>query len=197
MSNALRPGPADIDALAIDPGTSALTESPAPGPAGLTVEGPGDAALMQPFEWKRLGFLSPPRVVVSDGRRLYRVWGGTSLERGDEQGAGVFFSLERPTSRRDAERRSAIVEFGNACLFVSEFDVPPGTPMLVGAVDPGDDVHPSMEGAGQQVFIRNPWARRLVVVGAAARLTDDFGGAWVYSGEKTREPKQDAKAGWN
>jgi hypothetical protein len=125
------------------------------------------------------------------------VWGGTSLERGDWHGRGVFFSFQIPPSRRHAERLFAIVEFGNACLFVSEFDVPPGTPMFAGPVDPGDDVHPSLVEAGEQVFVPNPWARRLVQVGPAARLVDDLGGAWVYSGAKTHEPGKGVKDGWN
>jgi hypothetical protein len=123
---------------------------------------------------------------ISDGRCLYRVWGGTSLEHGDPRSPGVFFSFQCPTSRLDAERLFAIAEFGNACLFVSQFDVPPGTPMLVGDVDPGDYVHPSLQGAGMQVFIQNPLAQRLVRTGQASRLENDMGGASVYTGPRAR-----------
>jgi hypothetical protein len=57
---------------------------------------------------------------MSDGRCLYRVWDGTSLEHGDARCAGVFFSFQRPASRLEAERLFAIAEFGNACTFVSD-----------------------------------------------------------------------------
>jgi hypothetical protein len=152
---------------------------------------------LQPFEWQALGFLSPPLATTAGGRRLFRVWGGTSLERGDPHGRGVFYSFERPASRLDAERRFAIAEFGNSCLFVSEFEAASDTVVWVGRVDPGESVHPDLADAGEQVFIGNPGAQRLVQVGAAVRLEDDLGGAWVYSGPKTREPAQDAKGEWN
>jgi hypothetical protein len=69
--------------------------------------------------------------------------------------------------------------------------------MFVGAVDPGDDVLPDLAEAGEQVFIRNPWAQRLVQVGLADRLEDDLGGAWVYTGPQTREPGKGVKTRWN
>ena len=204
MSNGFPPGPWNGGGEWSDEGTLALTEAPAPGPVGFSVGStPADDSAAQtgeadvPFDWKAYGFLAPPSTVVSDGRPLFRVWGGTSLEQGDPQGRGVFFSFQRPASRRDAERLFAIAEFGNACIFVSQFDVPSGTPMFVGDVELGDDVHPALAGAGQQVFIQNPWAQRLIRVGAASRLEDDLGGAWIYSGPKTREPEKGAKGGWN
>ena len=204
MSNGLPPGTRNSGGRWNDEGTLALVKSPAPGPLGFggggTPEdgrsaGSGEADV--PFDWKAYGFSSKPLQVVSDGRPLFRVWGGTSLERGNENGRGVFFSFQCPTSRLDAERLFAIAEFGNACAFVSQFDVPPGTPMFVGGVDPGDDVHPAIAGAGVQVFIQNPWAQRLVRVGPARPLENDLGGAWIYSGPKTREPETGAKDGWN
>ena len=199
MSNGHPPGPWHAGRHSIDEGTLALTQTPEPGPVGDTAPDrdsrPGETDV--PFDWKALGFTSAPRVVIADGRRLFRVWGGTSLERGDPGSRGVFFSFQCPASQREAERLFAIAEFGNACTFVTEFDVLPGTLMFVGSVDPGDDVHPSLEGAGEQVFIRNPWARRLVRVGSASRLERDTGGAWIYSGPKTREPEKGTKDGWN
>jgi hypothetical protein len=204
MSNGFAPGPWNGGSEWNDEGTLALTESPAPGPVGYSVEStPADDSAAQsgesdvPFDWKAYGFNAPPRLMVADGRQLFRVWGGTSLERGDENSRGVFFSFQAPSSRLDAERLFAIAEFGNACTFVSQFDVPSGTPMFVGEVNPGDDVHPALAGAGEQVFIQNPWAQRLIRVGPASRLENDLGGAWIYSGPKTREPEKDAKGGWN
>ena len=200
MSSALTPGPwGGGDSR--DEGTLALAAAPRPGPVGGSPNGshlddtghpggPGD----RPFDWKRLGFSAPPCAAVSDGRHVFRVWGGTSLERGDEKGWGVFFSYERPASQRDAEARFAIMEFGNACTFVSEFEVPPGTPMVIGPVDPGDDVHPNLAAPGEQIFIRNPWAQRLVRVGPPARLERAPGDPHVYSGPNTREPAKDR---WN
>ena len=204
MSNGFPPGPWNGGGEWSDEGTLALTESPAPGPVGFSAAStPADATDAQsgevdvPFDWKAYGFKSPPHLAVSDGRQLYRVWGGTSLEQGDPRGRGVFFSFQCPGSRLEAERLFAIAEFGNGCTFVSQFDVPPGTPMFVGEVDPGDDVHPALVGAGEQVFIQNPWAQRLIRVGPASPLTNDLGGAWIYSGPKTREPEKSAKDGWN
>jgi hypothetical protein len=204
MSNGFPPGPWNGGGEWEDDGTLALTDAPAPGPLGIGDAGtPIDYVGAQagsadsPFDWKAYGFSAPPRLVVSDGRPLFRVWGGTSLERGNENGRGVFFSFARPSSRFEAERLFAVAEFGNACTFVSQFDVPPGIPMFVGNVDPGDDVHPALAAAGEQVFIQNPWAQRLVRVGPANRLENDLGGAWIYSGPKTREPEKGAKGGWN
>lgn len=68
--------------------------------------------------------------------------------------------------------------------------------MFVGAVDPGDDVHASLAQAGEQVFIRNPWAKRLVRGAPASQLVNDLGGAWVYTGDKTRQPEKSARTGW-
>jgi|RhiMethySRZTD1v2_1073278.scaffolds.fasta_scaffold00065_3 hypothetical protein len=177
----------------MDDGTSALTGSPAPGPSGLGAAedlagADWQAATLQRANWKALGFAAPPRVLTADGRRLYRVWGGTSLERGDPRSPGVFCSFERPTSRMDAERRFAIAEFGNACRFVSEFEVATGTVMLVGPVDPGDVVDPKLADAGDQVFVPNPAAQCLMLVGAATRLEDDLGGRQVYTGPRPRKP---------
>jgi hypothetical protein len=180
MAHALPPGPLDLTPLAIDDDTNARTESPLPGPVGLDVDDAGP--VVAPLDWRNLGFLSPPFAMTADGRRLYRVWGGTSLERGDPNSRGVFFSFTRPATRWQAEGLFAIAEFGNACRFVSEFEAPPGTMLFVGRVDPGDDVHPRLADAGEQVFIRNPEAQRVVRVGQAARLEDDFGGHQVYSG---------------
>jgi hypothetical protein len=108
-------------------------------------------------------------------RRQVIVWGGTSLEHGD-----LF----------------AIAEFGNTCTFVSQFDVPPGTPMFVGDVDPGDDVHASLQGAG--VFIQNPWAQRLVRTGPASRLENDMGaGHGCTRGPGPAQSERGAKGVWN
>jgi len=184
----------------MDEGTLALARSPEPSPVGSMPDLDRDAAaplVEAPLDWRALGFLSQPRLIVADGRRLFRVWGGTSLERGDANSRGVFFSFQRPASQREAERLFAIAEFGNACTFVTEFDVPSGISMYVGAVDPGDDVHITLAIAGEQVFIRNPWAQRLVQVGSASRLERDLGGAWIYTGTGTREPGTGTKGGWN
>ena len=182
MAHALRPGPLRHDDMVVDEGTTPLAESGAAGALRLDPHVEFDEELaMRQLDWKRLGFQAPPFVTAADGRRLYRVWGGTSLERGDPGSAGVFFSFARPKSRAEAEGFFAIAEFGNACRFVSEFEVPPGTVMLVGRVDPGHDVHPALDDAGDQVFILNPAAQRLVLVGAATALEDDFGGHEVYT----------------
>jgi hypothetical protein len=201
VANATPPAFPDREAAAaIDEGTLARAGAPPPGPAGL--DGALDRTAARSLlsidhwlvGWKDLGFSAPPQAIVSHGRRLYRVWGGSSLEKGDAAKAGAFFSFARPASRRHAERLFAIVEYGNACTHVSEFDVPLGTPMLVGPVDPGDDVIPDLADAGEQVFVPNPWAQWMTRAGPAMRLHDDFGGAWVYSGEKTRDPGKAASS---
>jgi len=185
MAHALRPGPLRHDDTRVDDGTTALAESGAAGPIRLAPHDEFDDELaLRQLDWKHLGFQAQPFVTGVDGRRLFRVWGGTSLERGDPGSTGVFFSFARPRSRAEAEGLFAIAEFGNACRFVSEFEVPPGTVMLVGRVDPGDDVHPTLGDAGDQVFILNPAAQRLMLVGASATLDVDFGGHEVYTGPR-------------
>jgi hypothetical protein len=66
--------------------------------------------------------------------------GGRNFPEAGESKAGM-----------EAVRLFAIAEFGNTCTFVSQFDVPPETPMFVGDVDPGDDVHASLQGAGSRL----------------------------------------------
>jgi hypothetical protein len=113
------------------------------------------------------------------------VWGGRSREKGGADRAGVCFSFDRPRSRWEAEMLFAVVEYGNAVLRLSELLAPPGTPLWVGTVDPGDPRALFGRSFGTQVFIENPRAQALFVK-STCLLPDDFGGAWVHQG---REPR--------
>lgn len=132
--------------------------------------------------WLGLGFQDPPtRSSALGGERLFRVHGGAARRLGTAGGRGVFFSLDRPRSRREAERLFAVAEYGNALLYLSEFRVPTGTPMWLGRVHPGDAPMPGWNRGGSQVFVEQPWAMHVLCV-ATTRLSDDMPGVWVHWG---------------
>lgn len=132
------------------------------------------------FSWKDEGFLSLPAPRLSQGgERIYRAWGGQSVAKGNPKRPGVCFSSIKPRSRAEAEKLSAVFEYGNSCLKVTEFRVPAGIVMWMGAVDPGDTrLHPA---AGPQIFIENPAAQKVVEIGTS-NLANDLGANLVHTG---------------
>lgn len=108
----------------------------------------------QSWNWKDEGFSSEPKQVrLSHRVVVYRAWGGTSQEFGNPLGAGVCFSFDKPQTRLQAEGLFAVWEYGNACRFLTEFQIFPGTTVYIGKVDPGDFYDHGLGVPGSQVFV--------------------------------------------
>ena len=101
--------------------------------------------------------------------------------RGKPNKAGVCFSTDRPSTRLQAEKFFSVFEWGNNCANLTEFLVPPGTPIWVGEVDPGDPRAKWGSHYGVQVFIENPFAQKLIP-GATVQLANDLGKTWLHTG---------------
>ena len=131
------------------------------------------------WDWRNVGFLSPPVARLAGPReRLFRIWGlwdaGGSSMLGRPTSDGVCFTSAEPKSRTDAERLLAVFEWGNPATHVTEFLVPLGTPLWVGEVHPGDPRALLGTQFGEQVFIENPAAQRLIPL-RTTRLRSDLG----------------------
>jgi hypothetical protein len=136
------------------------------------------------WNWKKVGFKYEPRKTnAPSNMRLFRAWGGPSTKLGNPESVGVCFSTDQPQSRNQAEALFAVFEYGNNCVYLSEFSVQIGTELWIGSVDPGDPRPILGRSHGVQVFIENPAAQRLVVI-RTSTLADDLKGAWVYTGNK-------------
>lgn len=137
------------------------------------------------WNWQQLGFrFVPRRTVAEDGLRLFRAWGGSSRKLGLPTAQGVCFSTQRPRSRTDAERLFSIWEWGNMCLWLTEFRVSGALPIYIGQVDPGD-ADPSLRDPrpGIQVFIENPLHGRVIEM-FTTRLHDDLDGRYIVPGSR-------------
>ena len=104
---------------------------------------------------------------------------------GRAESAGVCFSSQRPTSRSHAERLFAVMEWGNACHYVTDFIVPFGIVLWYGQVDPGRPDTPLGGQFGVQVFIENPAAQQVHEL-RTVRLLDDLDGAVVHAPGRDR-----------
>jgi hypothetical protein len=136
------------------------------------------------WQWRAEGFLrQPERRGAPASLKLYRAWGGASLKSGNPSRPGV--STQRPSTRLEAEKLFSAWEWGNSCLWLTEFRVAAGTQIYVGVVDPGDYVSLNLtaSGRGAQVFIENPLQSQVVEV-ATVRLIDDLGGRYVVPGSR-------------
>jgi hypothetical protein len=112
------------------------------------------------------------------GQLVYRVWGGTATKNGNPARAGVCLSSDKPSSRTAAEKLFAIWEWGNSCLWLTTFEVVPGTVMHIGVVHPGEFAQSGFDRGGVQVFIEQPIDGKLWEI-STERLRDDLAGAWV------------------
>ena len=138
------------------------------------------------WNWRDEGFRTEPkRVPASPGLRLYRAWGGTSTKTGSLSRPGVCFSTQRPDTRSEAEGLFSAWEWGNSCLWLTEFRVVGRPELYVGPVHPGDYVAPHLSDprVGVQVFIENPLHGKLFEV-QTTRLADDLGGRHVLPGSR-------------
>ena len=137
------------------------------------------------FDWKDNGFLAAPSPRPATGReRLYRAWGGDpQRKRGNTERPGVCFSLDKATSRWEAERLYAVMEYRNPVLYLTEFAIPKDTPIWVGRVDPGDARALLGEVSGNQVFVERAYMDRITEVATTA-LRNDLRGAFVSTGRQ-------------
>jgi hypothetical protein len=136
------------------------------------------------WNWKEEGFSAPPTVMFAQpGLVLYRVWGGKSSKAGNPSRAGVCLSTQPPLSRVDAERLFSAWEWGNSCIWLTEFRVTPGTALHVGLVDQGEVFDLRLLGGrkGIQVLIENPVSSKLFEV-ETTRLDGDLGNLIIGAG---------------
>ena len=140
------------------------------------------------FDWQKEGFADTPVLRPATGaEHLYRAWGGDeSRILGNTDRNGVCFSLDRASSRWDAERLYSIMEYQNPVRWTTEFRTPIGIPLWVGRVHPGDDVRAVLgRFSGRQVFIERPYVPLLKVV-STDLLIDDLGQYSTYYGRLAR-----------
>ena len=138
------------------------------------------------WNWIDEGFRTEPRrVVASPALRLFRAWGGTSRKLGSHSRPGVCFSTQKPDTRSEAEGLFCAWEWGNSCLWLTEFRVMAHTELYVGAVHSGKYVHPRLSDprGGVQVFIENPLHGKLFEV-QTTLLEDDLEGTNVLPGSR-------------
>lgn len=109
---------------------------------------------------------------------MYRVWGGNATKEGNPARPGICLSSQRPSSRTAAEQLFAVWEWGNSCLWLTTFEIVPGTVMHIGSVHPGQFAQPGFDRGGEQVFIEQPIKGKLREL-STERLRDDMAGAWV------------------
>ena len=145
------------------------------------------------WNWRHEGFqFAPQRVRVMQPLMLYRVWGGTATEMGDPSRAGVCLAFERPYSRRQAEGLFSVWEWGNACRFVTQFQVLAGATIFVGRVHPGDFYDNGLGAPGSQVFVEADQVKRCMrKIGASFTLSDDLGSSVIVP---NRDPGRDRSA---
>lgn len=128
-------------------------------------------------DWHGAGFAFPPHEIkVSRPVRLYRVWGGNSVESSAPGKPGVFLSFEAPRTRREAEGLFAVWEYGNDCRFITTFGLTAGAKIFVGKVHPGDYYQSGLGAPGSQVFIATAEMQRFGrKIGTATALANDMG----------------------
>jgi hypothetical protein len=138
------------------------------------------------WNWHDEGFSTAPRAVEAPtGLRLFRAWGGASSKTGNPARPGLCLSTQRPSTRTEAERLFSAWEWGNSCLWITEFRVAPGTILYLGHVHPGLILDLRLLGPqkGVQVFIENP-VRSKIFEAWTSRLVDDLDGRHVVAGSK-------------
>ena len=138
------------------------------------------------WNWRDEGFRARPQAVPAPpALRLYRAWGGASQKFGSPSRPGVCFSTQVPRTRSEAERLFSAWEWGNSCLWLTEFSVLGRPTLHVGAVDPGGIVDSRLfdPRTGVQVFIDNPLHGKLYEI-KTIRLLDDLHGLQVHPGSR-------------
>ncbi len=141
------------------------------------------------FDWKENGFAEAPVPKTATGlERLYRAWGGDPRRKwGNLDLPGVCFSLDKASSRWEAERLYSVMEYQNPVLYLTEFAISKDAPMWVGRVDPGDSRAILGKVSGNQVLIERA---NLVMVSESATtaLRNDLRGNEVFMGKLPSRP---------
>ena len=142
------------------------------------------------FKWQDEGFAAVPVPSVATGQeKLYRAWGGDpNRKRGNSDRPGVCFSLDRASTRQQAELLYSVMEYKNPVRHLTQFSVPKGTPIWKGRVDPGDRRAALGSFSGNQVFIERAYLKGVQEV-TTADLQDDLGPWFLHGGPS---PRQDA-----
>ena len=138
------------------------------------------------WSWQQEGFDAAPRAMSApQGLLLFRAWGGAASKMGSPTRPGVCLSTLRPSTRTEAERLFSAWEWGNSCIWLTEFRTAPGTTLHVGHVDAGQvlDLRLISLRKGVQVFVENPAHAKLFEMGTT-RLVDDLGGRYVAAGSR-------------
>lgn len=139
------------------------------------------------LDWQQNGFQAPPILSTATGaEKLYRAWGGDPRRKwGNKDLYGVCFSLDRASSRRQAEALYSVMEYQNPVYFLTEFSIRKGTPYWLGKVHPGDPRALLGASSGNQILVKQSY---LVLVQEVATLTlsDDLGSNEVYTGRLPR-----------
>ena len=119
------------------------------------------------LDWQVKGFAAAPscKLAPSGGLLLYRAWGASSTEWGSG-----YFSLEKPTSVRDAEYRFNIADWGNGVHFVSTFRLKEGFAYYAGPVAHGKW---DLSRPGTQVFVEGPIQTKISCVSSREILRHD------------------------
>jgi hypothetical protein len=143
------------------------------------------------WNWRDEGFLTQPIALpVLSGVVVYRVWGGTATETGSPTRPGVCFSFEKSTTRRKAEGLLAVWEWGNACRFVTTFEILPGATIFIGRVHPGDFYQSGLGAPGSQIFVEAFQVKQFVrQIGQAQKLLDDVGSHVIVPNRDPGKPR--------
>ena len=118
------------------------------------------------FDWRDKGFSAPPefRVAPPGGLTVYRCFDGKK-----EWGEG-FFSIEKPGSVLDAEKRFNIVEWGSLVRFVSEFRIVGGVGYYHGSIWHGAG---DISRAATQIYVEPPVRVKVYLVVSREVLKHD------------------------
>lgn len=134
------------------------------------------------FDWKAEGFESLPTLGSATGdERLYRAWGDPKFKLGNPDRDGVCYSLDRASSRWEAEMLYAVMEYQNSVWYLTEFSIPKDLPIWVGKVHPGDPRAVLGSVSGRQVLIERAYVKS-VKVGATTPLQNDLDRSVVFGG---------------
>src|SRR5688572_4847267 len=102
-----------------------------------------EGGLQMKWNWRDEGFRSEPRLIRTSGAlRLFRAWGGPSQKSGQPRKPWRLLLDTEARHASRAERLFSAWEWGNSCLWITEFRIMAGMELYVGPVDQGDFVDP-------------------------------------------------------
>jgi hypothetical protein len=139
------------------------------------------------YWWRDEGFARAPTLKPASGEeKLYRAWGGDPGRKwGNKERRGVCFSLDRATSRIEAEMLYSVMEYQNPVWSLTEFNIQRNAPYWLGTVDPGNRHALLGSYSGNQVFVERSYLV-LVREGSTVNLRNDLGLHGVHTGRMPR-----------